>query len=161
MDFETLKKKPAKFIMENNILDDVIYLNDNFDDLIKKVNKKIHKSFRDFLLVILNSQDKNEVQFIITHKEVISFMNAFTDQLMNIKNKGLELSKAKIQEIKLDEFKINFGKNAIEETLEVQKALDSIRENSLEVLVVINGDYKYVGKVKRSSLKNRIAELID
>jgi len=160
MDFETLKKKPVRIITENNILDDAVRLSDDITILLDKTDEKINKNFRDFLIVILNNT--NKIQFIITYKELSSFLNTFRDFVSSYKSgKTVNTTKILVQQIKLDQFAIKLDNNAVEENIEIQKALDLIKNNHLEVLVVVDKQNKPVGKIKRSSLKNKFAELID
>lgn len=162
MDFEALKRKPSKLIMENNILDDVVYLNAPLKVLFNKIDEKFEKSFRDFLIVIINS--KNEVNYIITYKEFPSFITLFSNFLGYLKKDDKIDSKKlknKVEDLDLKPFSLNKGINAITADIEVQKALDIMNENNLEVLVVVNNENKYVGKIKRSSLKKRVDEVID
>jgi len=163
MDFEVLKKKPIRLIMENNILDDVVHLSDPLGDLFSKIDDKIKNSFRDFIIVILNSD--NEVYFIITYKEFSKFLSIFS-KFLGFSKKGNKIDSkklgAKVEDIMdLEQFSIKKGINAIEADAIVQRALDIMDENKLEVLVVVNKEDKYLGKIKRSSLRKRVDEVID
>ena len=158
MDFEKLKKKPVKLIMENNILDDVIYLNDNLEKLFRLTETKLDHSFRDFLIVILN--ESNFVQHIITYREFEDYMNIFRAFVNKIEDKDKPID-ANVSELNLNKFKIKINNNAVNSNTEVEDALNIVKENKLEVLVVVDSEKKYLGKIKRSSLKKRVNELLD
>src|SRR6185437_1655705 len=154
---------PIRLIMENNILDDVVHLSDPLGDLFSKIDDKIKNSFRDFIIVILNSD--NEVYFIITYKEFSKFLSIFS-KFLGFSKKGNKIDSkklgAKVEDIMdLEQFSIKKGINAIEADAIVQRALDIMDENKLEVLVVVNKEDKYLGKIKRSSLRKRVDEVID
>ena len=137
--------KPVKLIMENNIVSDIVYEGDLVKNNLKIILDKLdstRKDPRDFFIVILE-RNTNKLKGIISADELIKMTRAYE----------------KNNTIKFDPFCVKPLTVLYSESIEnMVKLFES--KKTIDIILVINEEGQYMGKIKRTSLNKKINELI-
>jgi hypothetical protein len=134
-----LLKKPTKIILENNISNDVIKPNDSITRVIDMI-LKISEPGPEFLVVYTDEVDSDyPVKAVVTNREISSFVEEILSNKVSTTIKDLKL-----------ESKFPLKYFVYEDDL-IEKVFKLFQADLTDVVVVLNKDDKYIGKVRRSS----------
>lgn len=138
-------KLPLKYVMENDILSDVVYSNQSIKDSLEKFkNKLLVDDSRDFFMIVI-SDKLNIFMGILTFLEL---KNMLDDEKKNlIDKKFIDIMNTKNPHLT--------DKNTIQDVLNLFES-----HKKLNIIPILNKDKKYVGKVKRSNIDEMIKQLI-
>jgi len=148
MNLKELLKKPVEIITENNILDDIVLPDQPISKLVEMIKVKSSKS-EEFLIVCTN--EEYVVNAVITSKEVINLLNRIVDVS--------DLKSSRIRALTLEntfppKFIVHKG------TATVEQVLSIMNSGITDVVIVIDEQQKYAGKIRRSRLKERLQMLL-
>lgn len=132
-------------IMENNILSDIVFESEKFDDRILELQEALERAGKnpwDFLLVVLKKN--HTIKGIITFKEL---------------NKVKELKEEKsFENIRFDEI---CDKNPIiiKHEAKIKDVVEKLKPEDVFIVLVVNEKNEYVGKIRQTNLASSISDL--
>jgi len=137
----TLSDKPVKMIMENDIASDIVYADKQIKDQFDKIANKLMSvnDPRDFFFVVLDK------------KETVMGMITF-DEIKNVLNK-------KQYTKKFGDLKIK--PNILLYTDSIKDAMNKLRDEPYDIILIVDKNCKYFGKVKATTIQKRLNELFD
>ncbi|MFA7315520.1 MAG: hypothetical protein WC059_01805 [Candidatus Paceibacterota bacterium] len=140
MKLTELSKKPVKIVIENNISLDMIFPNDKRASLIEKIINKLgdDAGSENFLLVYVN--EEHEIQAVMTSNDVTKLIEVLSSNPAITKVSELNLEK---------EFPVKFKINSSDL---IENLLDMFTREQTDIIIVVDEENKYLGKVKRSGL---------
>ncbi|MDO8641984.1 MAG: CBS domain-containing protein [Candidatus Woesearchaeota archaeon] len=144
---------PTKMIMENDILGDILYTNDRLTTILEKLEKKLNhlKDARDFFFVLLDSQTKS-VKGIITLLEL--------KELLKFVNEELKKTNKNLPDIEIHTPTYCKKPVLIKSDNTITEVLSIFDSNQENILIVVNDKNVYIGKIRRTTLKDKLDELI-
>lgn len=155
MNTHDLMKLSVKLFMENDVSSDVVKTTDTLFDVIDKVALKTKGSSLDFLIVIVDESFKAHA--VITYRNLTELIEDLSSKLSSEKQEEL---KRPISEFGYDKkFPITYFVSSSEDN--AQKVLDWFKADKTDIVIALDENGKYIGKIKRNPFVEKIKLLLN
>lgn len=150
MTLQDLLKQPLSLLLENHIEENMVPSSGTISELVDRISTQLSngKDFSEFLIVI--TEPGNIVNAVITNREIPRLLEII---------KGTSDFTQLISTLNLST--IFQPRYILRDTDVAEAALNMMKSNLTDMVVVLTQANQYIGKIGRSSLAKRLATLLN
>ena len=137
-----IKELPITTLLENNIIDDIVYSTDTINSQFDKVNKKLANKEEMFIMVVYD-KSKDKIIGVIDIYNLENVLDLYSNN-PKIRFKDLKLNKPK----------------TLKDTAKIKDAWELFnKDDEPSFIVLLNKNDNYIGKISLNNFIEKIKEL--